>query len=88
VLAVAQAILEQVGAAIGAAIQQREAIARIGVLAHHHDADLGVRLTQPVGEGDPLVVAGRRHADVRHHDVGHLGVDRLDELAPVSAHSH
>ena len=84
-LAVAQAILEQVRAPVGAAVEQREAVARVGVLAHHDHADLRMGLAQPVGEHDALRVARRRHADVGHDDVGQLGLDRLGKLTPVLA---
>ena len=85
VLAVAQAVLEQIRAPVGAAVQQREAVARIGVLADHDHADLRMGLAQAVGEHDALGIAGRRHPDVGDHDVGQLGLDRLGELAAVLA---
>ena len=44
--AVVHAVLEQVGAALGAVGEQVEAVARLGVLAEHDDPDLGVGLAQ------------------------------------------
>ena len=42
--AVVDAVLEQVGAALGALRDQVEPVARLGVLAEHDDPDLGVGL--------------------------------------------
>ena len=44
--AVVHALLEQVGAAVGAALEQRERVDRVGELAEDHDADLRVAVAQ------------------------------------------
>ena len=62
---VVDALLEQVAAAVGSRLEQRERVARLGVLAEDDDADLGVRLAQPIGDADALVGVRRRHPDVR-----------------------
>ena len=67
---VLDAILEQVGAAIGAVLQELRRIQRLGVLAEDHDADVRLRPPELGGEPDALVGVRRRHADVRQHDVG------------------
>ena len=80
------ALLEQVRAAGAAALEERQRVARRGVLAEHHDADLRMRLAQPLGGPDPLVGTARRHADVGHHDVRPLRVDRVEQRVEVPAH--
>ena len=62
-----------------------EAVARVGVLAQHDDADVGVRAPQAVRDADALVVARGRHAHVGHHDVGVLAVDDVEQLVAVVA---
>ena len=72
-LAIAQSrSLSRYARRVGPALEQREAVRGVGVLADHDDADRGVGLAQPVGERDPLVLARRRHPDVGHDDVGEL----------------
>ena len=88
VIAVAEAVLEQVRPPFAAVLQEGEAVARVGVLAQDDHADLGVRLAQPGRERDPLVVPARRHPDVGDHDVGLLGLDHSLELRPVLAGRH
>ena len=69
-LDVLDALLQEVRAPGGAAFQERERIARLGVLAEHDDADVG-RGSRAVAwrPGCPRRSA-RRHADVGDHDVG------------------
>src|SRR6476646_5081075 len=55
------------------------------VLADHHDADAGMVLSQRRGLPYSLVGVGRRHADVRDHDVGPVLVDGLEERPQVGA---
>ena len=88
--AVVDAFLEQVGAAVGAVVEQRERVAGVGELAEDHDADLRMGPAQFGGEADALIGVGRRHADVGQHDVGplllagpaerQLVTDRRDDL--------
>ena len=57
-LDVLDALLQQVRAPGGAAFQERERVARLGVLAQDDDADVRVRLAQALGRLDPFVGAG------------------------------
>ena len=50
------ALLEEVGTARAAALQEREGVARRRVLAQHHDADVGIGGPQPLGRLDPFVL--------------------------------
>ncbi len=68
-LEILHALLEEVGTPRAAALQEREHVARVRVLAEHDDADLRVRLAQPLGGLNPLVGVARRHADVGDDDV-------------------
>ena len=49
------------------------------------DADLRVRLAEPVRDPDPLAVPGRRHPQVGDDDVRRLAVDRLEQGVAVAA---
>ena len=80
------ALLQEVGAPRAAALEEREHVARVRVLAEHDDADLRVRLAQPLGGLDPLVGVARRHADVGDDDVRPLRVDRGEQRVEVAAH--
>ena len=82
------ALLQEVGAPRAAALQQREHVARVRVLAEHDDADLRIRLAQPLGGLDPLVGVARRHADVGDDDVRPLRVDRGEQRVEVAADGH
>ena len=85
-LDVLHALLQEVGAARAAVLEERERVARRRVLAEHDDADLRMRLAQPLGGLDPLVVVPRRHADVGDDDVRPLRVDRGEQRVEVAAH--
>ena len=52
-LDVADALLQEVGTALAAALEEGERVARGRVLAEHDDADLGVRLAQPLAAWMP-----------------------------------
>ena len=77
--AVVDALLEQVCPAGRPALQQFEDVRGLGVLAEDDDADLRMCLAEPRGDADTLVFAGRRHADVGHHDVRTLVFNRRDQ---------
>src|SRR5262249_54719279 len=93
-----QPLLEQVGAAVRTAFEQGRRVARLGVHAEDHDADLRVGRAKLVRRPDSLVAVRRRHADVRHDDVRNRPLDgssqlievagRLDELDSVEAAQH
>ena len=65
----ADALLQQVGAALAAVLEQGQRVGRVVVLAEHDDAHRRVVGAQPGGQGDALVRARRGHADVGHDDV-------------------
>ena len=67
---VGHALLQEVGAPLGSAVEQLERVAGLDVLAEHDDAELGMRLAQLRGGAHTFVGAGRGHADVGEHDVG------------------
>ncbi len=79
------ALLQEVGAALAASLEEREHVARDGVLAEDDDADIGARLPQPCGGPDALVRVLRGHADVGDDDVGPLGVHRVEQRDEVVA---
>ena len=49
------ALLQQVRTPLAAALEECEHVARVGVLAEHDDADIGVRLPQACRGLDALV---------------------------------
>ena len=79
-------LLQQVRTPGGAALEQRERVARLGVLAEHHDPDVRVGLTQPLGGTDALVETLRRHPNVGDDDVRALRRDRFEEAVEIGAH--
>src|SRR5215212_8008080 len=83
--AVLDALLEQIGASVGARLEQREPIARLRVLTQHDHAHAGVALAKLGGHLKSLVCAGRRHADVGHDHVRTLLAYRAHERVAVVA---
>ena len=81
--AVVDAVLEQVGAARRAALEQLEDVGRLGVLAEHDHADLWMGLAKRRGHADALVALRGWHPDVRDHDVRPLRLDRGEEARLV-----
>ena len=75
-LDVGDAFLQKVRAPRRSALQERERIARLGVLAQDDDPHVRVRLTQTYGGLDPLIRLAGRHAYVGEHDIGMLGFDQ------------
>ena len=76
-------LLEQVGPARRAVLEQRYGVGGRGVLAQHHHPHLRAVLAQPGGGLDALVPAGGRHADVGDHDVGLAALDEGEQLGQV-----
>ena len=68
-------LLEQVGPALGPAVEQAQRVAGLDVLRQNDDADIWVAGAQFGCRPDPLVGAGRRHADVGQHDIRRVLVD-------------
>jgi hypothetical protein len=60
-------------------LKQRNCIARRDVLAQHDHAGTRVMLPGPGCRLDALIGAGRRHPDVRHHDIGPLALDQCQQ---------
>ena len=58
---------------------------RIGVLGENDHADLGMRSAKDGRSADAFVAVRRRHADVRHHHVRALGLDRRQEGGKIDA---
>ena len=83
---VVEPLLEQVRAAIGARIEERHRVARLGVLAEDDDAHLRVLLPELGREADALVRVRGRHADVGQDDVGRRALDRVAQLVEVARH--
>jgi len=84
-LDVVDALLQQVRAPLAPALEERQRVARVGVLAQHDDADPRMRLAQDVGCADALVGPGRRHPDVGDDDVGLLVLDGGEQRVEVLA---
>jgi hypothetical protein len=79
------ALLEEVGASCAPALQERERVGGVRVLTEHDDADVRVRLAQPLGGLDPFVRAARRHTDVRDDHVRTLCVDCSEQRVEAAA---
>jgi hypothetical protein len=76
---VADALLEQIRAALGSGLQQRQSVRGLRVVAQHDHAHVGVLVAQQGRQADALIGARGRHPDVGHHDVGALALDGLQE---------
>ena len=68
-VAVADAVLQQVRVPGGAVGQQRDRVLGLVVLREHDDAGAGVALAHELGRLDALVLEARRHADVGDDDL-------------------
>ena len=79
----ADALLQQVGAAASSALKQAQGVRGLDVLAEHHDADRGVRFTEVRSDADSLLGAGWRHPNVGHDHVRLRGVNGCPELIAV-----
>ena len=82
---VLQALLQEVGAPVRSSVEEPQGVLRLGVLAQHDHADVRVEVAQGVGGPQPLVDSARRHADVRHDDVGPLALDGGQERIEIAA---
>ena len=80
---VVYALLQQVAAAIGATLEQRQDVRGVGELAEDDHSGRRARLTQLVRDSDALVGVGRRHPDVRQNDVGSILLHRAQQCGDV-----
>ena len=74
-LDLADAVLDQIAAPCLLALDEAKGVGELQILREHEDADLGVLATDVLGGDEPLVRAGRRHADVDQGDVGAVALD-------------
>ena len=87
-LAIAQAVLEQVRATIGALVQQRQAVSRVGVLTDDDDADPRVAVRSRLANMTPSASPdGGMRMSVTTTS-GSSAVDRLGQLTAVLARRH
>ena len=97
--AVVDALLEQIGAALRAGLQQGHRVRGFGVVAQDDDADVGMLLAQQHRRADALVGAvggirmsvtttSGRSLSTASSSEGTLAVDRLQELGQVTAGDH
>jgi two-component system, NarL family, invasion response regulator UvrY len=82
---VVHALLQQVPATVGAGLEQRQGVARLGVLAEDDHADRRMAFTEGSCELNALVGARGWHSDVGQHDVGRLRLDRAEQGREVRA---
>lgn len=87
-LGVPEPLLEQVGHALRAVLEQLERVLRVGVLREDHDPRPGVAGADLAGELDALGGEGRRHADVEQGDVGPVGGDLPPQLVGALRGGH
>ena len=85
---VVDAFFQEVGAPFAATLEQRQRVAGLRVLAEDDDADVRMRPPELFRCADPLVDAGRRHADVGDDDVGPFGLHGLKQFVEVAAGGH
>ncbi len=78
-LPVVDAFLQQIAATLRTCFEEAQGIARIGMLAQHDHADMRMILAELGRDPDPLVVPGRRHADVEDRDIRVVRPDRLEQ---------
>ena len=82
-VALGQAVLQQVGVAGRAVGEQRDGVLGVVVLAEDHDAGAGLALADLLGRVDALALEGRRHADVADDDLGLVLGGRRQQLGVV-----
>ena len=83
-VALGDAVLQQVGVAGRAVGEQRDRVLGVVVLREDDDAGAGVALAQLLGRVDALVLEARRHADVGDEHLGRGGFGAGDELVVVA----
>ena len=83
-VALGDAVLEEVGVAGGAVGQQRDRVLRVVVLRQHDDAGAGVALAELLGRVDALPLERGRHPDVGHEHLRGGGGGAGDQLVVVA----
>ena len=83
-----EAFLEEIRSAVRARVEESHRVTRLGVLAEHDDAHVGMLVPQLGGEADPLVGVRGRHPDVRQDDVRLGALDGGSQLVEVARHLH
>ena len=82
-VALGDAILEQVGVAGGALRQQRDRVVGVVVLAEDDDARAGMALADELARLDAFAMEVGWHADVADHDVRRRGLCAGDETIVI-----
>ena len=83
--AVTHTLLEQVRAPVGAGLEELQRVTRLRVVAEDHHTNLGMELAEATCDLDALVCTRGRHSNVGDHDVGRVGLNRLEERRHVVA---
>ena len=82
-VALGEAVLQQVGVAGRAVGEERDGVLGVVVLAQDHDAGAGLALSDLLGRVDALALEGRRHADVADDHLGLVLGGRGQQLGMV-----
>ena len=82
---VMDAFLQHVGSSGAAGIQERQCIARVGVVTEHDHAHARVRVPKSSGSLDSFVGMARWHSDVGDDDVRTLAFDGLKQRVEIPA---
>jgi hypothetical protein len=80
-----EAVLHDIASAVRPSLEELHRVRRIRDLAEHEHADIRMRRPELGRNPDALVRAGRRHADVGHHDVGLVLVHSPAERVQIVA---
>ncbi len=78
-------VLDDIASALRSLLEELHRVLHVRDLAEHEHADLGKGGTELRRDPDALVRSGRRHADVREHDVRLLLVHGLPKGLHVRA---
>ena len=82
-VALGDAVLQEVGVAGGAVGEQRDRVVGVVVLREHDHAGAGVTLAELLGRVDALLLEARRHADVGHEHLRRGGLGTRDQAVVV-----
>ena len=85
---VGQPFLQEIGATLGAVLEEGQRIGGVGVLAEQDHAGRRPDLAEAVGRPDALVGAGGRHADIGEEDLRLGAGDGDQQRVVVLADSH